>query len=70
MLQCLLILLLLIEVKLSLGPTSNGRAASNLNHRPLDNLIDLTSDVLNLVLAVQVPLNNLVSLNEAIELSL
>lgn len=70
MLQSLLILLLLIEVKLSLSSTSNGRAASYLNHRPLNNLVDLTSDVLNLVLTVKVSLNNLVSLNEAIEFSL
>jgi len=55
------------------GPlaTADRRSArADFNHRALDNIVDLLSNLLNLVLAVEVSLNNLIGLNETIELTL
>lgn len=63
-------LLRLIKVKLSLSAAANWRTASNLHHRPLDDLIHLRSDMRYFILAVKVPFYDFVGFNEPIKLSL
>jgi hypothetical protein len=54
----------------ALASADGGAAGADFNHGPLDHLIDLLTNLLNFILAVKVPLHDLVSLDETVQLTL
>jgi hypothetical protein len=54
----------------ALAAADGGAAGADFNHGSLDNIIDLLTNLLNFILAVEVPLHDLVCLNETVKLAL
>ncbi len=64
------VLLLIILILLSLSAAADGRLRADFDHGSLYDLVNLCAYHLHLILAVEVALHDLISLNEAIQLPL